>query len=460
MAGAKRSVEWWSQRHGELVARLRSERGWTRQQLADQLGAAPSWVSQLESGGMKPSPTRLAALGMLLGPEVARAEPEAEDDERYSAETIGLPCLWRARADLLARLPEPGSSREQRLRLHRLSRDLLAAAAAQPAARPFVQGNNLLSLPELAAVAPESVRWAVAVEVGGMKIDAPYETDFGKRHRLASLDNVVADLDLPFEQSADLQDALSKFPRERPHWQDLRPVGGAVGVLQASLGSDSHDLRLLAGDDPAGWLGFDFVAGTWLVRWATRHDATDRIHGKAADAPASWWDGLDSATTPGGAGPAAMIPAAFALGGPIGLAIGVAAAGALAGRAAAKRSADRAATEASAAEDDTAPAALPGAKLTATIAEALGRHWVRVESAKLCALYRVSRTRASEVPDGLPDADAARGHLQATCDVVRERYRAEAAASGTESHDRNERLRELADIGDSLKAAMKFLPQT
>ncbi len=83
--------------------------------------------------------------------------------------------------------------------------------------------------------------------------------------------------------------------------------------------------------------------------------------------------------------------------------------------------------------------ALPPQRLTATIAESMGRRWVRSEESKVVALYRTFPPSSKDV--GLPSLASARAHLLTAVGTLEEWHGREVAASGTKSHDRNERLR-------------------
>ncbi len=435
------------------MKKVRESRGWNQQQLAEQLDAAASWVSQVEAGTVKPSPERLAVMEVLLGPSVARADPGSAT-EGVDPETIAFPLLWRARADLLGQLAQSSSSKPQRARLNRLSRGLVEAAAEHPRAQPFVRGGGLQSLAELAVLAPEWMRRQVLIEIALMKLDAPYETNFDKGKRLELLDLVVDDLNLPASAHKRLQEAVDSFPRSRPWWQHLQPVGGPFGVVQAELADDDRGLRFVLADDPVGWLGFDYAAGSWLVRWCD-DDANEQansgepLRGGYRFAP---WGAVGVLAPRAGMTAGATVAGAAALGPVLGAALGAAAVG-FATRSLIKKGAGQARREPSSAGSTSAAAVL-----TSTMCEAFGRHWVRVEATKLAALYRTFPDLTKGDADAhLPSSTTASKHLLASVEVTGKRWEEEAEASGTKSHDKNERLRELADIADTLQAAADML---
>lgn len=104
------------------------------------------------------------------------------------------------------------------------------------------------------------------------------------------------------------------------------------------------------------------------------------------------------------------------------------------------------------------PPASDAATVTATMCEAFGRHWVRVEASKLIALYRAFPELAKGEADAhVPPAANAHKHLLSSVGVTGRRWEEEAEASGTKSHDKNERLRELADITETLQAAAETI---
>jgi len=51
---------------GENVRRLRNERGWSQQELADKVGIIQPAISQIESGNIRPRYTTLLALANAL----------------------------------------------------------------------------------------------------------------------------------------------------------------------------------------------------------------------------------------------------------------------------------------------------------------------------------------------------------------------------------------------------------
>lgn len=452
-------------RFGEGVTQLREAQNLTQKRLAEQLNAAPSWVSQVESGAIPPSGSRLASLLVLLGPGLRQYMPtDGAEDSQVDEEAAAFACLWRARADLLAQLANAATdNRARRLRLYGMSRDLLSAASLHPKALPFVHQGNLDSLPEIAEFTPAWVRRIVFAELVGMKLDAPYETGFSKSRRLQYVDVIANDLGLDDEAFAATRSAFEAFERRRarPVWQDLASVGGGAGTARAAVADPSGGLALLLGHDPAGWLGIEFAAGAWLVRNA------DAAFADAASSDGSDDSDLEKAALVGGIGGAglgAVLASGAAVAGSVvlGPVLG-AAVGAMLGRAAAtnafqRRAAASSTDRPSAGVQDERGQVDDRAKTTATFAECLGRHWVRVEACKLFAFYRAFGEGAEALDAGrLPTRDAAVTHLRATATVIEDALDTEAKVSGTKSHDQNERLRELADIFDTLEMTAKLL---
>jgi transcriptional regulator with XRE-family HTH domain len=448
---------------GAGLKRLRKARGWKQQDLADRLRAAPSWVSQVENGKLPPSGERLATLEVFLGPELQQLVPGgATTATAARQESAAFACLWRARADLLARLANASDLRARRVRLDHLSRELIAAASVHPKAQPFVHRGVLASLAEIGRSMPEWSRQAVLVELAGMKLDAPYETGFSRSRRLEFLDFSIADLRLPAATHTPLVEAFAMFPqpRDRPLWQELHAVGGALGVAQAGNPESEVDLRLLIGDDPAGWFGFEYAAGAWLVR---------SVHpGAAAMSPGHDGVRLMALQSPIGLGgewasdrAATGILSSLALGPILGSAIG-AALGAIAGAIASDRRTHKPTRSQPAAPHlppDKATIPHEPERITATLAEALGRHWVRAETSKLVAAYRAfPATAVGDENPMLPPVAVAREHLTATAKLLGDWWKVESETSGTTSPGANERLRELADIKATLLAAKELLP--
>lgn len=253
---------------GHKVRTRRLELGMTQAQLSEAVGAKGSWVSQVESGTIEPSPARVSVLAALLGQDLngmaadIRGEgpllaPPAEDG-------LTLALLWRGRADLLARLGPASHDRDTRLRFDRLSRDLLDAASRHPDMREHLDRGQLRSLPALAEQAPERVRQLVAVELAGMVIDAPQRVEQTVTPRLELLDFVLEDLRLG-QAHASLAHVFLEPIRERPSRRDLPACGGAIGLTSVVRGGADQDTLLLLGFDPAGWLGVDFIGGQWLL---------------------------------------------------------------------------------------------------------------------------------------------------------------------------------------------------
>src|SRR5256885_15953696 len=60
-----------AERFGAILARIRMERGWTRQKLATRSGMSPQYVAIVEQGGHVPSLTTVLELTEVLGADIA-----------------------------------------------------------------------------------------------------------------------------------------------------------------------------------------------------------------------------------------------------------------------------------------------------------------------------------------------------------------------------------------------------
>lgn len=439
---------------GVRLRELRRARGFTQKGLAELLEVAPSWVSQVEAAQLVPGPGRVEALGQLLGGDLRTlAGGEQAGDADAASAAAGYACLWRARADLLARAAHVAPTRPQRVRLNRLSRQLLEAASLHPTAQEFVRGGRLLSLAEIAEQVPLAVRQLVAAELAVMKLDAPLEVGVERRKVLDGFDLLLEDLGE--ERVEAVVGALTKTSlspvRPRPRWQELACVGGALGTAQARA-VEGASWALLLGHDPVGWFGFDFVAGRWLVQPALTAEG-----GSSEGAERGRLGGLVSpmgraalggAMGGGRVGASVGLIAGSVLMGPVlGAVIGGAlggVAGGLAGNALGR------------ADTDVAWGDRP--QRTLGLCEAFGRHWVRVETTKLLGLYRAYGSEG--VADGrgtLPGREVAGSYLRATAKAAESAKEREAEESRTREFNEVERLRELADIHDSLMATASAL---
>ena len=63
---------------GQTICRLRSQKGLSQSQLADQLGVSRQSVSKWETGAAEPSTSNLIALAKLFNVSVADLLPEAK----------------------------------------------------------------------------------------------------------------------------------------------------------------------------------------------------------------------------------------------------------------------------------------------------------------------------------------------------------------------------------------------
>lgn len=454
---------------GLAVQERRKALGLLQEDVAAQIGAAPSWVSQVENG-TKPSAKRADALELVLGPEIRNARPDLGTTAAASpapADAVAFPLLWRARADMLDNIGNLASSAPQRRRLEGLAAELTALAAAHPAGSAYTDRGGLLGLYPLSGESPSWLSRVVLAEIACMKLDAPYEMGVSKRAvRLQRVDRIVADLRLPEDTSPNLNKAIEGFnaKRSRPLWQNLPSIGGSRGRMQIYASTaDGWDMELLVGHDPVGWLGFEYAAGRWLL-----HGAPGAIPAVPEPDIASAGSKRMGAKTVGAVaagGGAAMLLSGFSLGPVLGAAT-------LVGLAAARRSArSRAAVPEPPRErvfvaDSSGEPPLElderlNAELVADMAESLTRTWVRVEACKLVALYSILPNPAQGDPEaGLPPNDVAARYLTWVANVVRDRFMREVSESGTDDFDANDRLRQLADIRDTLIAASARLSGT
>ena len=370
---------------GHKVRTRRLELGMTQAQLSEAVGAKGSWVSQVESGTIEPSPARVSVLAALLGQDLngmaadIRGEgpllaPPAEDG-------LTLALLWRGRADLLARLGPASHDRDTRLRFDRLSRDLLDAASRHPDMREHLDRGQLRSLPALAEQAPERVRQLVAVELAGMVIDAPQRVEQTVTPRLELLDFVLEDLRLG-QAHASLAHVFLEPIRERPSRRDLPACGGAIGLTSVVRGGADQDTLLLLGFDPAGWLGVDFIGGQWLLAGPLPESQNPGEREVAARTM------MPMAAAGVGAAVAAAMGAGVVLPVLAGLVVGAAAA--------AEGARDRAATD---------PSGKPDAIRIARLSLAFGWAWTRIEVTKALAIYAAFGDSADWLPPPIAVAD-------------------------------------------------------
>ena len=449
---------------GEQILALRKQKGLTQKALADLVQAAPSWVSQVESGTIAPSPARIELLAMLLGDELQVSQSGKTHADRQRLEALGFACLWRARADLLARLALVAESRAQRLRLDQISRQILSSAGSHPKVQRFVRDGQILTLPDLARQAPRVMKHLLLAELSAMKLDAPTEIGIDRSKVLDMLDFAVADLGLGAEVSQMLVRA-SEVGRKRPRWQELPSTGGALGTIQALAAPDADDLLVLLGHDPVAWFGFGYVSGTWLVQPALPLYGALR-HGESPPSPlGASLEALAGGVGVGGVGVGAVgVGVASAVGALSGSILLGPVLGAALLLASAKIRENSKATRAALLRGSEAVAEAERAACTATLrlCEAFGRHWVRVELTKLIALYRSTPAGSLNGQGQIklpPMTDAVR-YLNAVAQHARAAFNVEADAAGTRSHDRIERLRELADIADTLQEGAQLMNQS
>lgn len=449
------------------VKRLRAERGLQKQQLASLVGAAPSWISGVESGTIAPSQRRVEALALALGvPLTSLPVPAERNFERADAAEGGdpdvlLPLIWRARCDLLRGLAQstPAKQPERRRRLQQLASYVDRTAAEHPSAAAFSANKSLWPLHALAEHAPAWARAVALAEVACMKIDAPFETGAHRdKERLTHLDFIAVDLGLGAEVGENVAksvlEARTKLPL--PLWQELMPIGGSRGLLALrSLVPDSEGLEVLVGADPAGWLGSPYAGGRWLLEGAD----------EAAGPSGSPITGIDQTW-----GPASLVGAAsgtaIMMGAILGPIVGAAAAGVLTA-AAASRAAQRAAQRAEVSAQQVSVElakrrahqadADSQAQRIAVIAESFGRHWVNVECCKLLALYEAMRDIGDSNEPSLASPSSAAHRCALVSGAVKRALSEEVAASGTKNPTANERIKELGQISEALMSTATTL---
>ncbi len=444
---------------GRAVQARRRALGLLQEDVAAQIGAATSWVSQVEKG-TKPSEKRASALELVLGPGIRSARPDLNtkgESDVMTEDAVGLPLLWLARADMLDNIGNLEDSVVKRRRLEGLGSDLTA----------FTGEHLPGTLFELSAGTPAWVRRVVLAEVASMKIDAPYDMGISKLSvRLKRVDRVVADLRLPDETSAQLNKALKDFDktRSRPSWQELQSVGGARGRIHMfSLNQEGWDLELLISHDPVGWFGFGCAAGRWLL------DEDQRAANESTGAPRDMYPEKSISPsklgTVAAAGGSALIMSVLS---PVlGTAILV---GLIADR---RKPKTVAGTEKNVRSSDTTQPdgevsdegdRQIGVESIVSAAESFGMHWVRVEASKLVSLYSILPEPAvGDLDAGLPPCDEAAGHLIRIAEVARHRSDKEERDSGVnegralkDSH-LNARVQQLDDISDTIRAAAEAL---
>lgn len=460
-AGTLPEAEDWRE-YGQMARALRESKGLTQQMLADQIGASPAWLSQVESGDKgKPGDRLAAALEAYLGPDLRALRPSGAnpvDSGRPIEEPSAYPLLWRARIDLLRALAMGAKGRPfLRQRLVDLASSLEYSAGRHPLAAGYVHQATLLPLHRLSDDSPEWVRRVVLAEVACMKVDAPFETgvnrDFSDRYDALTL--IASDSGLEGADTA-VTKSIKEFKgrRDWPTWQDMPCVGGGKGTVQALQAGAGRDLEILIGHDPVGWLGFDFAAGRWLLTGADRSTAKGEeprdVHG-----PSFGSAGLLAATAVGAAALLLPLPG-------LGPVLGGAALAGVAARAASKRSRHRGpvAAEGSPPSDLPTPgetADEPLARLTA-LAQAIGRHWVRVDACKLASLYAcLPHPGRGDADAGLPPARDAAEHLASLAATASRLASAEARESGTKNQSANYPYKTYVDISETLATASALI---
>jgi transcriptional regulator with XRE-family HTH domain len=479
------------QEFGARLRELRRAHDLTQGDVAESLGVVPSWVSQVEAAKFRPSPDAALALSQMLGTELrVLALGKGDPHGVTEPETAGFALLWRARADLLARAVSGAETRPQRRRLDLLSRELISVASTHPNAQAFRTGGQLRSLLEISDRNYPWIRRLVAVEVAAMKLDAPFQINVARESVLEQLDYVLENLGDHYDPPAkpiyasiattaggSIAKTVGGPPRglDRPNWRDLACVGGARGVAQAMEADPHGGLRLLLGDDPVGWFGFDFIAGTWLVRPAFLIDAAhahsvELVHHREPEVEPQ------PAPTPSLAPPHVPVTVGLiagslllgpVLGGVVSAALGGLPVGqVITGFAARQTNPDNPekSSHSEGGTPDSPSLAMPNMHLygnTLDLAEAFGRHWVRLELTKVLAFYLAFPEIAlhGDAAAKLPTKNSALQYLRELARLSDSRLHQEVEASGTPENAENERIRELTDIRDALAIAAKALEQ-
>jgi hypothetical protein len=389
------------------------------------------------------------------------------------AEPSAFPLLWRARIEVLRALAITAKSKPlRRQRLLDLAGSLELTAGQHPLSASYSVQGSLLPIHRMMETAPEWVFRVVLAEVASMKIDAPYETGVNKTFsdRAEGIALISGDADLR-EAGTAIVRVAKRFREARswPKWQDMPCVGGAKGTIQVRQSEFGNDIEILMGHDPAGWLGFDFAAGRWLLAGyePMQDDKFGTPPSPDARGDATPPPGVQAATSGG------LLGAATVGGAMIGLLLPVAGLGPVLGGAAiaaAAASASRKRKRKSGREAETAPRVPESAEArdsliarlspTVTIGAAFGRGWVRAEACKLVSLYGCLPDAAAGDPDaGLPPARQASLHMNGLWIAASQMAEDEKAESGEPDHDVNRPLWDLADIADTVRKAGEMLEE-
>lgn len=295
----------------ELIEERLTEKGMTGRAFAQQIGVSPVWVSSFlngfavetdangfvldkdESGAKKPSkrtivrPSQatLRSIAMVLGNDIfMQAQKDLEEAGAWPKDAIGTleadlaleyekgtALLWSARAKLIGLLAV-AEHRNTALRslCEKVQRDLREVAMAHPIGRHLVElarvetsGAEQVRERPLQSLANEVrplLRHQIFAELAHMRLLAPYDAEFDPYAFTDMLQIIANDLALP----ATSINSLMEFLRDC----DLRvegrdSVAGALGRMHFPI----DDARaVLVGHDPAGWFGFQYVAGAWLTK--------------------------------------------------------------------------------------------------------------------------------------------------------------------------------------------------
>ena len=283
----------------------------------------------------------------------------------------------------------------------------------------------------------------MAVELAGMKIDAPYQLERTLDDRLQLLDYVLEDLGLA-QAHGQLVKAFSNPVRRRPTWSELSSCGGALGLTSVARGVADADVLLLLGHDPVGWLGPDFMAAQWLLEGVDFGDFMKEGSGPMGDGKSFLPPGTAMGMAAGG-GLAAALTAAAVGTGVVMPVLAPLLAGAVAGAVTSSRSRR---TLDPGKPQDSPSRHFPSAPVrVALMCLAFGWAWTRIETTKTLALYA-----AFGDEDWLPPATTLADHFIEQADQLRMMAQRERELSGTSDLDRNAPLRTMVDSADSLRA--------
>ena len=257
--------------YGKKVGVLRKERKMTQQQLATRVGASLSWVSQVENSKIEPSKSKQALLARILGPElIAITDSNSPDGlPAQNQESVLHALLWSGRIAVLNGLGHLHANAQSGRRLHQLARILETTAEAQPIISDF--SNDQSSLLPVYKICQRTTttleqRLCAFTELSYTKLDYPYNTRYKNTHLVQTLKKLADDFGIEQQAFVELEKQVLNKITNTPNWETLHCIGGALGTLKARQESGPGiDFNVLAGADPIGWLGLDYISGRWLV---------------------------------------------------------------------------------------------------------------------------------------------------------------------------------------------------